>query len=158
MIVPFGPFGSPAVSGEWKTGITSKPLRVLCFWNAREIDASMLALAWYSGRVSRHSCEKIAESFLYARKTSNTEVVQRGGFGPPLRHPLDPRHQYLAEESELFEAHVSSMRRVAGTDSTRTEVAYRYEPGIVPLRLAAESRAEYGARRRKSHGTDRRKR
>lgn len=105
-VIPFGRFATPAIPGEWRTGLRTGPLRVLCFWNQRHLAAGRLrALTWRAGRlppgldacVCRHARES----------NSRTEDLSRPAcsarFGPPLAHPLDPRWTYLQEETDALD-------------------------------------------------------
>ena len=139
LVVPFGPFGLPAVPGEWRTGLRPRPLRVLCCWNARIVSLSMLARGWYSGRLTDRVWGKAAEALAHVRTGSRLQVVSSDTFGPQLKHPLDPRHAYLAEEAALLERYVEVADKAMESVAT-----FCYEPQGTPLRLAAEPRSSYG--------------
>ncbi len=89
-VAPFARFEVPATPGEAGTGLAPPPLRVLALWNRRTVPAARLAaLAWPVLRLSR---------------TQRLEASAAGETrrGPPLVHPLDPRHDYLDEERRLW--------------------------------------------------------
>lgn len=98
LIVPFSRFDIPATEKEWETSLTPQPCKVLCFWNARKIDATALAQAWLALHMPEDThCECLAA---FQHNTSQ-EACHR--FGPPLVHPLDPRHTYIQEETILLD-------------------------------------------------------
>jgi hypothetical protein len=146
LIVPFGRFAEPALPGEWLTGLKPVPLRVLCLWNSRVISGSSLAgMSWRAGSLTRSKIKQALESYHYIRTGATLISVSPNDFGPPLRHPLDPRHQYQLEETEFMEA------SLARTEPGSGNLVYETNDGEV--RLAAEPTEPYGneskSRRRK---------
>jgi len=139
MVVPFGRFADPAIPGELRTGLRALPLRVLCVWNAHVMTQEALARAWL--------CRKIAAGLVTRgltvwRHISEGAVLDRDlipRVGPPLEHPLDPRHAYVQEERELLDVHIGFERPEV---VPRSEAFYAIpEP---EFRRAAERRGEYG--------------
>ena len=141
--IPFSRFRHPAVPGEWSTGLRARPLQVLCVWNAQVLQVGILLAGWRAGRVG-------------ARVVTGARMIRawlgKGGavpphgigkaLGPPLRHPLDPRHGYLEEESRLVHAGTRPVG-LAVHESNRVEY-----PGPDPaLARAAESRITYGVKK-----------
>lgn len=91
-VVPFSRFSVPATGGEWSTGREAAPLKVLCPWNRGELPAAFLRAGW---RVERLTGEE-------QRWIRGEEDPAEERKGPPLLHPLDPRHDYLEEEKALW--------------------------------------------------------
>ncbi|MBL7077638.1 MAG: hypothetical protein ISS31_09205 [Kiritimatiellae bacterium] len=120
-VVPFGLLTEPATPGEVVTRRSAPALRVLCLWNQFSLPTTMLQCCW---RVDRLSEEE--KAWLQSDLPSHR-------VGPPLRHPLDPRWDYLEMESE-FRQRVSR--------GTRRQVTYDITPS--ELRKAAEDSAPYG--------------
>lgn len=89
-VAPFARFDVPATPEEVITGLPPPPLRVLALWNQRVVPMVRLAaLAWSVRRLSR--AQRLAALASDDRRR-----------GPPLVHPLDPRHAYLDEERLLW--------------------------------------------------------
>jgi hypothetical protein len=109
VICPFSPFAVPAVPGEFATGRVALPLRVLCPWNAVALPDSKVLWSWVVDGLSDREL-RVARA---ARECDGRALAsgRLEGFlaGPPLVHPLDPRHDYLAEER----AWVSVLRDLA---------------------------------------------
>ncbi len=143
--VPFGRYGVPAFPTEWKTGMKQAALRVLCFWNAQRIAAEQFPPSW---RVKRLTARQV---------TAWTEVrhqVEQGGelpagvqnrVGPPLLHPADPRHAYIAEEQERVNPYFAAGQVNELTTSEEGGLyltEWRSDP--VDWLMAAEGREKYG--------------
>jgi len=150
LIAPFGRFAEPAVPGEWQTRLTAMSLRVLCVWNARAVEARLLERSWPAAVLKTETVRRALELHQHLRDGEPLKSIAEQEVGPPLRHPLDPRHTYLEEESALLEEHLTVMDSTAsgGTDS------FLYEQKPSPLLMAAEQRDQYttGTRKRKGRG------
>lgn len=143
-VVPFSRFANPAIPGEWMTGLRGLPLRVLCLWNARIVAQAVLAASWISrtlpaGQVGR--AQAAWRDFSEGCSTDRTALTR--GFGPPLEHPLDPRHEYIQEERGLLDASLG-----AGADDEDQDDVSSYEVAGSELRKAAEAAGEYDARKK----------
>lgn len=145
VIAPFGRFAEPAVPGEWQTGLRAMPLRVLCVWNARVVEARLLEGSWRAAVLSAETLRGALELHRHLQGGAPLKSVAERDVGPPLRHPLDPRHVYLEEESALLEAHVAAIE----SGSSGEPGAFLYEQKRTPLRMAAEGRDHYGSGRKK---------
>ncbi len=121
LTVPFGQLSLPATPDEIHTDRTSPALRVLCGWNRFIIPTAALQQSW---RVGTLTAEEMA--WLASPPPERT--------GPPLRHPADPRWDYLEMESEFRER-----VRIASQTQTTYEIPY---PHV--LRRAAEDGPHYG--------------
>lgn len=120
--VPFARLPLPATDAEFATGREELPLRVLSPWNAGFLPDEVVARAWKVGRL--RPAEAAA---LRAYKKGEPPSLEAG---PPLVHPLDPRHDYLDEERELWV-------ELAGCGETGD-----YEAGPQDLQDAAEDHDE----------------
>ncbi len=132
-IVPFGRYATPAVPGEWRSGMEAAPLRVLCGWNSRAVAVARLL----PGVVKRIGAKPLAENRLLCEAVGAgvpppAHLAER--LGPPLVHPADPRYAYLDEERERIDAHLPVVR----------EQDHSAEP--TRWLLAAEGRPRYGRR------------
>lgn len=145
LIAPFGRFAEPALPGEWLTGLKPVPLCVLCLWNSRVVADATLNRSWRAGRLRTEKMRQALE--VYGHINANAPLVSASAedIGPALRHPLDPRHQYQLEETELLDA---SLARSAPSSGNLV-----YETNDDEVRLAAEAAESYGresnSRRRK---------
>jgi len=141
LVAPFGPFAEPAVPGELLLRGLAPGIQVLCVWNCRVLNRDRLKRSW---RVVRLSDADLARIFAVRRHIDEgvalPEEVARD-VGPPLAHPLDPRHEYLARQSSSMDALVRECR--AGDEAREGDMLYLGRPRS-ELLLAAEERADYG--------------
>jgi hypothetical protein len=84
------------------SGREAAPLRVLCAWNARRMTPAQLADSWYVDDLSDEELGEAAALLQHLRFGQPVPDPLRGRTGPPLRHPADPRHEYLEEEEGLL--------------------------------------------------------
>lgn len=118
-VVPFSRFSVPATENEWSTGRDAEPLKVLCPWNRGRLHAATLRAGWKVEHLTKE------EEMLLDKSTSGTaNETLRKRRGPPLVHPLDPRHDYLEEERALwFDSEPGDYARPAQTDDTVPKAA-----------------------------------
>lgn len=101
LAVPFGRFPVPALPGELATGRAAAPLQVLCVWNHAPIAAERLARGWQVGRLCAREQRWLRQLLdLPPGRAPRKPLAQR--LGPPLVHPLDPRHDYIEQERMLW--------------------------------------------------------
>jgi hypothetical protein len=140
LVAPFGRFSNPAVRGEWLTGIRAAPLRVLCLWNARIVaEETVLRAAWLCSMLTADQFARGMEVWRHIREGAPLEHVPARRVGPPLLHPLDPRHGYLQEECELLDQYPGFVN----TEEVRHSTLF-YDAPSSELRKAAEERGKYG--------------
>ena len=150
LIAPFGRFSLPAVPGEWRTRIRPPPLRVLCVWNARTIPAAAAALSWRAGRLQPGKVRQALELHDHLRSGAALASISDRDIGPPLRHPLDPRLQYQAEEADAIEGFLTAAESwLNRAPLARPQPPVTYDIAPSEWKLAAESRAPYGKRPRR---------
>ena len=127
LIAPFARFPEPATVGEWNTGrgetdSRQDPLAVLCLWNAHTVPFEVVSQSWFIDTLNEKEMENAWEVFRHVStgKPLPSHLTER--VGPPLYHPSDPRHEYLAEEvaglrplGRMAEEHVSRLEEVTGT-------------------------------------------
>lgn len=148
LVAPFSRFAEPAVPGELSTGAKSLPLRVVCLWNARIMTGAMILSGWRGSRFSTRQLEKAREIHRRVISGMSHDSMVNARVGAPLRHPLDPRWVYLAEETEAFEESLRAVEKwlAVGANAAPTSLhSYDQERSVLPL--AAESRAPYGKSR-----------
>lgn len=140
LVAPFSGFTNPAVPGEWLTGLRPVPLKVLSLWNARTVDAVAAARGWPCGRLSSGKVADALDVWRHATQGEPLERVAANRIGPALRHPLDPRHAYMQEETELLDAHLGA-ESAGGAGGLKV-----YEVAASQSRKAAEERGQYGGK------------
>jgi hypothetical protein len=98
-VLPFSRYAHPASPDEWRLR-DEPPVRVLQGWNRRRVGTALAAASWLAGRISGEALF-LATVFLQAIGDGGPmPPVLRSMIGPPLRHPLDPRHDYREQEWE----------------------------------------------------------
>ncbi|MGA0333771.1 MAG: hypothetical protein ACO3N7_08075 [Kiritimatiellia bacterium] len=105
-VFPFSEFSMPATPEEWKLR-DGGPARVLQGWNVRVIDQAAARQSWCV------DCISDAEMFGVNRwwlEISAGELRCGEQQGPPLRHPLDPRYEYLDAEGFRVDACIGEAR------------------------------------------------
>ena len=116
LAVPFGILSKPAIPGEWRTGLRALPVRVLCLWNTRRIHRERIRRSWCVRELDRCRVSLVrrlaADCFSWPAPARDRllslagrpeEPLPVSRLGPPLVHPLDPRHQYLTMEIERLD-------------------------------------------------------
>lgn len=147
-VVPFSRMGCPAVPGELLMTTDSLPVRVLCLWNARRVSALALPPLW---RVGRLTSRQVIDALAVGNCASSGRCVPEGleeRVGPPLQHPLDPRHDYIAEERDWVDACLSQSPAIRSTWAGR-ECGGREPESYL---LAAEEKARYRPARKRRGG------
>lgn len=93
-LLPFSPFATPATPEEWRFRNTM-PLRVAQAWNRRRIPRAVAETSWCAETLSDLEFQRVL------RVLTRLDSGEAGDAdcGPPLRHPLDPRRDYLEEET-----------------------------------------------------------
>jgi hypothetical protein len=127
-IVPFGRFAVPAVPGEWSTGLSAMPLRVLCIWNAGTVLEVTARRSWIVDQLPEPVLRSAADLHRHAFAQGPLSAALADQIGPVLVHPLDPRIEYIEEER-------SWMNEVALPSG---------HSAVRDLPMAAESREGYG--------------
>ena len=101
LVAPFGRFATPAFSGELATRRRTPMLRVLCVWNAGILSGDWLQAAYPAGRLTTSELRQ-ATDLRAALADRDCPFARPERVGPPLVHPLDPRHLYVEEERALW--------------------------------------------------------
>jgi hypothetical protein len=144
-IVPFSRFATPAVPGEWLTGLTVPPLRVVCLWNVREATSEQLA---WPGKVKHITAKRLAEiqavfHGIHHGRPIPDNLARRQG--PPLVHPGDPRRDYLEEERGRLLGCFPGKSGLKDRSRLRESTDGLEWSATPPAwRLAAEGRRRYG--------------
>jgi hypothetical protein len=139
LVAPFSRFARSAVPGELQTCLRAAPLRVLCLWNARIVNQEAMAATWLCRRIAAAQVVSALKVWLNFSEGKPLQQALVSRVGPPLEHPLDPRHDYMQEELELLDAHLGPTSSEVGRSA-----ALVYAMPESELRRAAEFRSEYG--------------
>jgi hypothetical protein len=136
-VFPFSPFLTPAVPQEFLLK-TEGPARVLEGWNARELGVRQAAASWLVEQVADEKLFLVNRWWLMLA-SGEVDAEAFGELqGPPLRHPLDPRHDYL--EAEACRA-----------DWSLAESPAVYDAGAW-MDVAAEPEGDYGKKSENDDG------
>lgn len=139
LVAPFSRFSTPAVPGELATRLDGIHVRVLCVWNSQTVETSTLSRSWVAGEVPADRIRLALELHRHAGNTSLESEI-----GPPLLHPLDPRHRYLAEEAESIHEALAAAEALNTTPGNTI-----YDCSSTELLKAAEGKTTYGKKPRK---------
>ena len=104
LLVPFGPFSSPAIESELATGIADESLKVLCLWNAAWVPESVLLKSWVidqAGGPLLKDVQMMREAM--AQKKALPEALQ-ARVGDRLVHSTDDRQDYVEEEEGILDS------------------------------------------------------
>lgn len=103
LALPWGEFSEPAFDGELATGLKDHGMAVLCVWNAAWMPFTALRRSWWLGDAFDDLLQEA--TLLHAARSSREPVpaTLQERTGPPIVHPLDPRHDYLDGEAGLLE-------------------------------------------------------
>lgn len=106
-VLPFSPLGEPALPAELKIS-DAAPARIVQGWNARELSCSRVVQSWFVDSLSEEMLFKLNRWWLMlaAGEEITGDVV--ADVGPSMRHPLDPRHDYLDSESDRADFNLGS--------------------------------------------------
>lgn len=117
-VLPFSPYAFPALPEELRIR-EEPPVRVLQGWNSRLVPQQRCAASW---RVAELSAEQI---FVFERWWLMVQSGEVSGAsfgsetGPEIRHPQDPRHDYLASERTRVDMILGEEQAHYGEDSLR---------------------------------------
>ncbi len=116
LCAPFSRFSTPATEDEFATGRRFAPLKVVCVWNAGLLAPQILDRGWLVARLAAADIGILAE-FVSGRRPELPPARR----GPPLVHPLDPRHAYIEEERSLWLDFRAFQATVAGGEEASWE-------------------------------------
>ena len=109
-LVPFGLLAVPAIPGE--LGIDRGwPLAVLCPWNRFTIPSEALTAGWLVDSLSPAEEQAVRRVAGLVPDDGGDGAESAIYSGPPLRHPLDPRHEYMDLEREFTESIQAAARQ-----------------------------------------------
>ena len=114
-LIPFSRFDTPATPQEWRTRLKQNALQVLCFWNARAVQTAALAATWLAHSVTEKQYQQARNIY---QNLHSMGALAGTRFGPPLRHPLDPRHIYMYEEQMLLDDLLAALQEAEAADNT----------------------------------------
>jgi len=133
IVVPLGLLAEPATPGEFQTDHSAPPLRVLSVWNRLPIPADALQRCWLVDRLTSDELAWLQTAIDPEDKRATIPPLRTG---PPLRHPLDPRHDYLDREAQFRQNVLTTLA---------PQVHYDIHSADALLK-AAEDHAPYGER------------
>ena len=149
LVAPFGRFSVPATPGEWRSPRAEPPLRVLCLWNARVMSGVKLSQSWLIDSLTDKEIADACDVYESFKGRGPVPADRSVMTGPPLCHPLDPRHDYMDEERAWMDAVASPFLSGAQNTMEFPETS----PETLPL--AAEPGKPYRTPRKKKGRKDR---
>jgi hypothetical protein len=99
LIAPFSRFPVPATVGEWDTGREHNQLGILSLWNAHTVPDSVLKRSWFVDVLEPRELENARAVFRHVATGATLPANLLNDIGPPMYHPADPRHEYLASDA-----------------------------------------------------------
>jgi hypothetical protein len=98
----FSPVSCPAMRSEFSTE-KDPPLATLSLWNSCLLPGDFLAQSWKLGILVDHLREKALEVYKSWALDETIPASLISQVGPPLVHPMDPRHEYVELESQRMQ-------------------------------------------------------
>ncbi len=144
MAAPFGRYTTSAVPGEIERPNAPLALRVVCLWNCRRLPDGWLRQCTFATALSAAEQHTLAAALRALKRAVPLPPALRPYAGPPLIHPLDPRHDYLEEEREAMESLLLGAR-LAGNGPAAIPSAGNANWTHSALPLAAEGSGGYGS-------------
>lgn len=96
-VLPFSPYAFPAVPEELRVR-EDPPARVVQGWNARGVDTRSASASWKVADLPE-DCRFLFQRWcLMIQAEEEVKETFADDVGPELRHPLDPRLEYLEVE------------------------------------------------------------
>ena len=142
LCAPFGRFSEPAFPGELFTGREAPHLRILCVWNARDMDEKTSRESWLVDVLSDEETRLASAVLRYVRRGDPLPAGIEAQSPPPVIHPADSRRVYREEESDLMNELLSARTVIDHEEQAMPPpLEYRRETGML---MAAETRAPYG--------------
>ncbi len=111
--LPFSRFSRPASREELRVRATP-PCQVLQAWNAREIPERLAGQSWRAATLAPPALSRVQAWLNALAEGIDLPADLAKHCGPPLRHPLDPRHAYREEDWER-------VSRILGEPATQAQ-------------------------------------
>ncbi len=136
-VFPFSELATPATPGEMAVR-EDPPVRVLQGWNARELPQAKVSQSWWVDDVPEKMLFQVNLWWLCLEAGSELSGNLCALCGPPLRHPLDPRHEYLDKEAQRADICLGEAPAIYKTEgdlkkAAEPEGAYGDSPEEDPL-------------------------
>jgi hypothetical protein len=142
-LIPFSRFNDPALPDEYGTDNSALYASVLCLWNARRVEASVVQRSWLVDvwpQVKQNQMKTIWEHYIVTGHVREEELDHTG---PPLTLPDDPRWDYKDEESERLDRSLGLWRVHTGEDDVQGLYVMEGDNAPLDYRMAAEARSRY---------------
>jgi hypothetical protein len=141
-IVPYGRFAEPALQDEFRTRRSEPFLRVLQLGRAADVPARHLACGWLITSLSPVQLGEVKAALDMAGRERRANQRHSLRTGPPLWSILDPRHDYIEEETDRlrFLRGAQAGQPAGGSPAPAWG---DFAPDRQPLGLAAEDRDKY---------------
>jgi hypothetical protein len=109
LFIPFGRFQEPAFGGEMPSGLEPAGLRILCPWLAFHAGRGLKVHVWDTCEILEAPLKRALA--LAHRPLEELLMLNDASGPPPIRHPLDPRRDYIEEERERMRAVLAPFAR-----------------------------------------------
>jgi hypothetical protein len=112
-VVPFSALCVPAVPQEMRLR-TEGPAQVLEGWNVRRIPGRLARKSWKVDDLRESERFEVESWLLTVEAGGDPPPMLRDRTGPPLRHPMDPRQDYLLSEGSRVDGVLGEPEAVYG--------------------------------------------
>jgi hypothetical protein len=115
-VLPFSPLGEPAVPAEVRVR-EEPPVQILEGWNRRELSGAQVRRSWCVDRIPEKVWFWLRDWLILVEEGRDMPERFREQTGPALRHPLDPRHEWLDAEAARVDDCLGEPSATYGTSS-----------------------------------------
>lgn len=126
-VFPFSPLALPAVPEELRVR-EEGPVWVIEGWNVRTGLSAMVESSWCVGELEEEVRFRV-HSWCLALEHGDYPETLSDYIGPPLRHPLDPRHIYRDEEQQRVDRCLGELVPAVDFDAPDLDIAAEPEAG-----------------------------
>lgn len=102
LVVPFGPYETPATQGELEINSDNHMTKVLQCWSARTVNQEQLGLSWVIAELDGDTLQEAKAIWKHATFGKEIPMELQNKIGPPIQMEDDPRIPYQEEELALW--------------------------------------------------------
>ncbi|MDA3872937.1 MAG: hypothetical protein PF795_03135 [Kiritimatiellae bacterium] len=127
-LLPFSPLALPAVPEELRVR-EEGPVRVIQGWNSKTVSTSRVESSWCVCELEEDVRFRVNSWLLAIEKEGCFPETLPAYIGPPLHHPLDPRHEYREDEQRRVDYCLGESLPAVDSDAPDLDIAAEPEAG-----------------------------